>query len=351
MIATLPRSPRLPARRVWLVLVAGLVWLVSTSGRGQDGRPPASVYNRAAQKAAATAGKAAKALHKGRVLQAVPAGADPDAAAQAERIVASCLAKIGRAESVAIKLRQRVRIGDRVLVGAGRYLQAGQGEEQRFRFETALTCESVGFGIESESFEVTEVSDGLYLWLHQRNGPDPPLLYRADIRRVRGRLAEMDVADPTDTAPYLAGLQRTLWWVRQWFRFTEAVPGEIEGRPVWLVEGRWPAGMVVFLLPELAELDKRPGGLQPEDLPDGVPWAVRLAVGQSDLLPQRLEFLAIPGPRPVAAGPVDVVMAIEFVEVEIDGPIDPTAFYYQPASEGLIDLTDAMVKSLGPLRP
>jgi hypothetical protein len=53
----------------------------------------------------------------------------------------------------------------------------------------------------------------------------------------------------------------------------------------------------------------------------------------------------------VAAGPVDVIMAIEFVEVEIDGPVDPTAFYYQPASEGLIDLTEAMVKSLGPLRP
>jgi hypothetical protein len=82
-----------------------------------------------------------------------------------------------------------------------------------------------------------------------------------------------------------------------------------------------------------------------------MPWAVRLAVGRGDLLPQRLEFLAIPGPRPVAAGPVDVIMAIEFVEVEIDGPVDPTAFYYQPASEGLIDLTEAMVKSLGPLRP
>jgi hypothetical protein len=353
MSATPLRLPSLPTpwwrSAAVATIAAGLVAVAA----GDDGQPPAaSVYSRrppspAVARAAAVA-SGIQAAGNGPTEAVAP---PPDAAAQAERIVASCLARIGRAESVEIKLRQRVRIGDRVLVGAGRYLQAGQGEEQRFRFETALTCESVAFGIESESFEVTEVSDGLYLWLHQRNGPDPPLLHRVDIRRVRGRLTEVGVADPTDTAPYLAGLQRTLWWVRQWFRFTEAVPEEIEGRPVWMVEGHWPPGMLALLLPELAELDKRPGGLQPEDLPDGMPWAVRLAVDRGDLLPQRLEFLAIPGPRPVAAGPVDVIMAIEFVEVEIDGPVDPTAFYYQPASEGLIDLTEAMVKSLGPLRP
>jgi hypothetical protein len=341
------RFPSLPTRRSRSAAAAAIAVGLLTVAAGDDGQPPAaSVYSRRAgstglARVAAVAGSVPKEA-------AVPS---PDAAAQAERIVASCLATIGRAESVAIKLRQRVRIGDRVLVGTGRYLQAGQGEEQRFRFETALTCESVAFGIESESFELTEVSDGLYCWLHQRNGPDPPLLHRVDLRRVRGRLAEIGVADPTDTAPYLAGLQRTLWWVRQWLRFTEALPGEIDGRPVWIVEGRWPPETLAILLPGLAGIENRPAGLQPEDLPDGLPWAVRLAVGRSDLLPQRLEFLAIPGARPVAAGPVDVIMAIEFVEIEIDGPVDPTAFYYQPATEGLIDLTDAMVKSLGPMRP
>jgi hypothetical protein len=341
------RFPSLPPRRSRSAAAAAIAVGLLAVAAGDDGQPPAaSVYSR--RPGSTGLARVAAVASSGPKQAAVPS---PDAAAQAERIVASCLATIGRAESVAIKLRQRVRIGDRVLVGTGRYLQAGQGEEQRFRFETALTCESVAFGIESESFELTEVSDGLYCWLHQRNGPDPPLLHRVDLRRVRGRLAEMGVADPTDTAPYLAGLQRTLWWVRQWLRFTEAVPGEIDGRPVWVVEGRWPPETLAILLPELAGIENRPAGLQPEDLPDGLPWAVRLAVGRSDLLPQRLEFLAIPGARPVAAGPVDVIMAIEFVEIEIDGPVDSTAFYYQPATEGLIDLTDAMVKSLGPMRP
>ena len=352
MIVILSRRPSLPARRAWFALVAAASCLVlgpvSGLGRGQEGRLPASVYSRAARTAAATAGKAAKTAG---ATEAIPAGADADAAAQAERIVASSLAAIGRAESVSIKLRQRVRIGDRVLVGTGRYLQAGQGEEQRFRFETTLTCESRAFGIEPESFEVTEVSDGLFCWLHQRNGPDPPLLYRVDIQRVRGRLTELGVADPSDTAPYLGGLQRTLWWVRQWFRFAEAVPGEIEGVPVWLVEGRWPPETLVSMLPQLKEAEKQPGGIRPESLPDGVPWMVRLAVRRSDLLPQRLEFLAIPGERPVSAGPPEVIMAIEFLEIEVGAAVDATAFYYQPATEELIDLTGVLVKTLAPMRP
>jgi hypothetical protein len=352
------RLPSLPTRRSRSAAAAAIALglaTVATGATGDDGQPPAaSVYSRRPRTDAeseATKPTAAVATEAASGHPAAGATPAPVAAAQAERIVASSLAAIGRADSVAIKLRQRVRIGNRVLVGAGRYLQAGQGEDQRFRFETKLTCESGAFGIEPESFEVTEVSDGLFCWLHKRNGPDRPQLHRIDLQRVRGRLTELGVADPADAAPYLAGLQRSLWWIRQWFRFTEAVPAEIEGRPVWLVEGRWPPGAVGLFLPALAEADKRPGGAQPEELPDGVPWIVRLAVGRSDLLPQRLEFLAIPGPRPVAAGPVEPIMAIEFLEIQLDGPVDPTAFYYQPASEELIDLTDVVVRTIGPLRP
>ena len=76
-----------------------------------------------------------------------------DAAAQAERIVVSSLGVIARAPSFAVKIRQKARVGDRVLVGTGRYLQSGEGEEQRFRFDSTLTCDS-------ETFEFTEVSAG-----------------------------------------------------------------------------------------------------------------------------------------------------------------------------------------------
>jgi len=265
-------------------------------------------------------------------------------AAQAERIVSSALATIGQARSVSLRLRQRVRIGQRVLVGAGRYLQVGNGEEQRFRFETALTCET-------ESFEMTEVNDGLFFWTHRRIGDGPSELNRIDVERVRSRLAELKVPEPEETAAYLGGLPRLLWCTRQWFRFDEVVPGELEGRPVWFVTGRTPAAMIAEAMPGLAEAAVRPEGIAAEDLPDGWPFAARLAVGRADLLPHRLEFLAIPGSRPVQPAAIEPIAVIDMLEMELDGPVDAAAFFYQPATEGLIDLTGHHVKTLVPLRP
>jgi hypothetical protein len=335
MLPSLPRSPGRWCLASAALAACGLPGLVGPAAAA-EGPPAASVYSRRA-----ASGRLAAAA--GAVSPGPEASAD-EQAAQAERIVASSLARIARAESVAIKLRQRVRLGDRVLVGAGRYLQAGQGEEQRFRYETSLTCDS-------ESFEITEVSDGLFCWLHRRTGPDPPTLHRIDIQRVRSRLGELGAPDPADTAPYVGGLQRNLWWARQWFRFRRAVPAEVEGRPVWLVEGHWQPEVLEVLLPDVVAAAQASGGIGPEHLPDGCPWQMQLTVGQGDLLPSRLEFLAIPGPRPVGPAALEPIAVVEFLETEIDGPVDATAFYYQPASEELVDITDQIVKTMGLMRP
>jgi len=318
-----PRLPGLPSRSA---AASGSLLLVAFLGAALAADGAQSVYSRGAARGANGA-----------------AGPE-EAAAQAERIVASSLARIGRAESVSLKLRQRVRIGDRVLVGAGRYLQAGQGEEQRFRLETTLTCDT-------ESFTVTEVSDGLFCWLNRSAGEKEITLHRIDVQRVRSQLEKLGAADPSDTAPYLGGLQRNLWWTRQWFRFTTATAAELDGRPVWIVDGEWPPGAVVALLPDLKSATEKPEGLQPEDLPDGVPWAVRFTIGQDDLLPRRIEFLARPGPRPVEPGPIEPIAVVELLEIELDGPVDATAFFYQPAAEGLIDFTEYWVSTLGLMRP
>ena len=301
----------------------------------------ASVYSR---------GRPAIAVAEGNQIESPPAdpgeaAAVADRALQAERIVASSLAIFSRAESVFLKLRQRVRVGDRVLVGTGRYVQAGRGEDLRFRFETTLTGDT-------ETFEIAEICDGLFCWLHRRAGPDPATLHRIDVQRVRSRLEELQASDPVlDTAMYLGGLQRVLWSARQWFVFSEAVPGDIDGRPVWLVEGRWNPVPLSVLQPARAEAAQQPGGIRPEQLPDGMPWAVRFSIGRSDLVLYRLEYLAIPGPRPVSGGTVQPIGVIDLVEIQIDGPVDPTAFFYQPATEGLIDITEPYNRMLGLMRP
>jgi hypothetical protein len=42
---------------------------------------------------------------------------------------------------------------------------------------------------------------------------------------------------------------------------------------------------------------------------------------------------------------------MELYDVQIDGPIDTSAFVYKPAVTGMIDITDGYVESLAPMRP
>jgi len=277
------------------------------------------------------------------VLAAGPASADPGP--QAERIVSAALATFTRVGSFSARLRQKARIGDRVLVGTGRYLQTGQGEEQKFRFESTLESES-------ESFELLELSDGLFSWTYRRDGPQPPTLYRTDVRRVHDRLVELGCPTPDDTAAYLGGLPRVLWLTRQSMQFTTAESRDIDGTPMWVVEGTWAPGGLASTGPPLQARIEKGEQVAPSDLPDGVPWSVRLAIGRGDLVPRRIEWLAIPGTRPVPAdAPLEPIAVFELFDIEIDGHVEPASFFYQPAVTGLMDVTEQHVKTLGLFRP
>jgi|GEM_PF-383328 len=288
--------------------------------------PTGSVYQRAAQKAAA-----------------VPAVPADDQAVQAERIVAAALAALGRADSISARVRQRVRVDDRVLVGAGRYVQSGLGEDQRYRYETSMQSDS-------ETFELLEVCDGLFAWSYRRIGPQPPYLERLDVRRMRERLRQLEPGD-NPVSPHLGGVQRTLALVRTWFRFHSVEADAIDDLPIWKIEGRWHGESLALLLPAVKDAALRPGGIDPAELPDGTPWSVRLSIGKRDLFPFRIEWLAIPGRRPVAAREPETVAVIEMYDVRLGEPVDAAAFVYKPAIEGLVDLTETRVKFLAPLRP
>jgi hypothetical protein len=272
---------------------------------------------------------------------AVPAA---DQAAQAERIVAAALAALGRAESISARVRQRVRVGDRVLVGAGRYVQSGLGEDQRYRYESSMKSDT-------ETFDLLEVCDGLFAWSYRRIGPQPPQLERLDVRRIRERLRQLQPDDDAAVSPYLGGIQRTLALLRNWFRFVAVESTAIDDLPVWLIEGRWHPESLAALLRSQKEAAMRPDGITAAELPDGTPWSVRLSIGKRDLFPFRIEWLAIPGRRPVANREPEPIAVLELYDVRLGEPVDAAAFVYKPAIEGLIDLTDTTVQHLVPLRP
>ena len=267
-----------------------------------------------------------------------------DQADQAERIVAAALTALGRAESISARVRQRVRVDDRVLVGAGRYVQSGLGEDQRYRYESSMKSDT-------ETFDLLEVCDGLFAWSYRRIGPQPPQLERLDVRRIRDRLLQLTPGNNAPVSPYLGGVQRTLSLLRDWFRFVSVESTAIDDLPVWRIEGRWNPEMLASLLPAQKEAALQEGGITAAALPDGMPWNVRLSIGKRDLFPFRIEWLAIPGRRPVANREPEPVAVLELYEVRLGEPVDAAAFVYKPAIDGLVDLTDTRVKFLTPLRP
>jgi len=339
-----PRLPGQPGRRrrILAALILTFAGLTSADVAAQSGLG-GSVYQRDSQsKAAGVPAPAVSAEQGGEAAQ--QAGSSAEDAGRAERIVAAALAGLGKSESISARVRQLARVGDTVLKGGGRYLQSGTGEDQRFRFESRLSAET-------EEFEVLEVSDGLFFWSYRKLGQQPPSVTRVDIRRVRERLQVLKVPEQAAASPYLGGIQRSFALVREWFRFVSVSSAAIDDVPVWNIEGRWNGKQLATLLPAQAEAINSAAGVSAADLPEGMPWSVRLAIGKRELFPFRIEWLAIPGQRPVVAATPEVVAVLELYDVRMGEPVDATAFVYKPATEGLMDVSEDYCRGLCRLRP
>jgi hypothetical protein len=290
-----------------------------------------------------------------------PAGSDvvdsAEAAGRAERIVSACLAGLARQPSIAARMRQRVRVGDHSLVGSGIYLQAGLGEQQRFRFESTLTTDARSMVASAEGFftvEKLEICDGAVFWTYHRRGDLPPEVHRVDVARIRHRVEEITGNRDPDAAAitiHVGGVPRILAWLREWFIFDRAESAEIDGMPVWLVEGRWNPAQLARMVPDKAQAIVSGEDIAPESLPDGLPWSIRLSIGKRELFPFRVEYFAVPGERPVADARLQTVGVFELYDVKLGEPVDPTSFIYAPASETVIDTTVNHIGTMFGARP
>ncbi len=337
---------------VWMSIPVGLAMCV-VSGVSVTGQPPAgSVYQRSTPAPAEPAAD----LAPDSPATAVPplplplpssASAIPESAAEqagrAERVVAAALAGFSRVPSVSARVRHLVRVDDMVLKGSGRYVQSGVGEDQRYRYEYRLSATD-------EEFEILDVCDGLFAWNFRRIGQNPPQVERIDVRRIRERLETLGIAHRQDQSAYLGGVQRHLGLLRQYFRFASITSAVIDDVPVWLIEGTWDRDTLAWIVKEKAEAIKSEAGVAPNELPDGMPYSVRLSISKRELFPCRIEWLAVPGKRPTSPAALQVVAMMELYDVRIGDPVDVSAFVYKPATEGLTDITDAYLPQVQPLR-
>jgi len=262
-----------------------------------------------------------------------------------QTLVTRAAAQLAATPSLEAKLRQQVQLFGQELSGPGTYLQKQSPQGLLLRLELKL---QVG----SQLTSLQQVCDGRFLWI-RRDVPSGTSLGRVDMERIRTAIGERGQPpwpDVTTNWLVMGGLPRLLAALAENFQFSAPQAVRSDKAAMWVLDGCWKADRLAELQPDLKT--RTPPG-KPIDLtrlPAHLPTEVRLVLGQSDLLPYRIEYRrqqAEPAAdKNATARPIAV---LEMVELRQQGDLDERLFVYQPGNQEVTDYTDlylAGVKSV-----
>ncbi len=127
--------------------------------------------------------------------------------------------------------------------------------------------------------------------------------------------------------------------------------GRFGERPVWIVEGIWKPEKLIEAVPDQKSNIETGRPLDLKRLPAQLPERIVLSIGQTDLFPYRIEYLrrksnstASGAGQGGAAPGYRSIVSMEWFDVQINRPIDPQKFVYQPT--GWTDGTEVFLKTL-----
>jgi hypothetical protein len=223
-------------------------------------------------------------------------------------------------DPVASRVRQRISMYGKELVGVGSYCHAGKGSnklkwQMRFAAADAVT-------------NYLQISDGRLLWTSQQV-EEKIQVKRVDLDPIRERIGsvrESDLANPLLAMELAVGgqaeLLRSLYHRYDW---ESAVPTKIDQQPVWLLTGeiRRQAPIPSARAPiDQAMLSESKTGLLPQ--------RVRLALGRTEqfpFFPYRIEYFR----RKEAEGNAtwEQLTVVEFFEVSTPVSLEPELFQYE----------------------
>jgi hypothetical protein len=270
---------------------------------------------------------------------------------QVEALVERVERTIDRLQSLSAKVRNRVDLFDQQVTGAGIYLQQGSGLRQLSRFELKSQ-------VADATYTLLEVNDGRGYWTF-RELPTGPSLNRVDLERIQAQL-QSDVRSASAAGPGqmpIGGLCKMIAGLRQNFQFDRAAQTQLGERIVWVVDGQWRPAQLAATVPELRGAIEAGRPIEWKKLPAHLPEHVVLFIGQSDLIPYRIEYLRrigksdVEGQGGILPG-YRAIVTTEFFDVRPNAAIDSREFVYQPSgltqASGLkpIDTTDAYLKSM-----
>jgi hypothetical protein len=271
----------------------------------------------------------------------MPQGAEPAGSVSGDALVDRVVAAAVGQASIAAKIRHRVELTGRALIGTGLYLQQGRGAST-FRLELQLRTTLFATSLQ-------HICDGSHLWiLEELDGQKNVAV--VDMGRLQRAQAKSQVpSQPPATLVALAGLPKLLSGLQDNFLFTRVVESRLDELHVWSIEGTWEPAKLAQLLPDQTEKIASGMAVDLSPLAANLPHRVVLHVGSDDLFPYRIEYWrSEPAEDGEAAGREKLIVVMEFYEVQLGGRLDPALFVFRP-EKGVspIDRTQEFLDRLG----
>ncbi|HPM84128.1 MAG TPA: hypothetical protein PLF81_25665, partial [Candidatus Anammoximicrobium sp.] len=116
---------------------------------------------------------------------------------------------------------------------------------------------------------------------------------------------------------------------------------------MWILDGRWKPDRLAELQPDLEAKTLSGNASDLTRLPAHLPTEVRVVLGQSDLLPYRIEYRRQAAESAADKKPAALpIVVLEMVDVRQQGELDERLFVYQPGNQEFADYTDLYLDSL-----
>lgn len=274
-----------------------------------------------------------------------PVGPDASPVGGAQSFLDRAIIQLESCDSISAKTRQSAELFGKRLVGSGTYLEQRSAQQLMFRLELRL---------QSGGREATflQSCDGRSLWIYEDFGGRETLA-QVDIVRIARALeerGEMPQAGKIGQWPGLGGLPKTLRSLHLAFDFTAAEETRLEDRlPVIRLQGEWKQKRLMRFFPDKA--DEMNAG-RPVDLgrlPPYLPHYVVLYLEQKGLFPRRIEYWRRPpvGPRQEEPPENQLMVAMDLFDVQINVPISPARFRFDPGKLEPSNQTERYLEDLG----
>jgi hypothetical protein len=272
-----------------------------------------------------------------------------------QELVAEAARRLQAEKALSAELRYRIDAYGHQLIGAGNYLQWGAGPERLLKLELQMR-------VGNRPATLQEVRGDDFYWVRRDVPPQPPSLWRVNLRQLRDSVGRPIGEAASDVLPQgawimLGGLPQLLASLEQNFAFDTPREDELQFRAadgqsvervaVWTVAGRWK--------PErLAALTGRDTNKK-SDLPEQLPEKVELVLGRTDaippLFPCRITYWQAPGvgsgriARSANSAPREL-LTLDLFHVDRQAKIDRGQFLFNPGELDVEDRTARYIQRL-----